>query len=134
VLIKQSWKGRKTSCAAKDGLFPSETFRRSFIYVQNTKLGIAMDRAIYKPNFMTRSKGGKPVEVVLLGILGRCAPLRAGCPRAGAMRASPESPKHWEELSGASDPTAAWSRATGWCTGCCIRRAGGTSSKPQHCC
>lgn len=75
MLIKEAWRGRKTSCAAKDGLLPSETFRWSFLYVQNMKLGIAMDRAIYKPSFMTRSKGRKPVEVVLLGILGRCTPL-----------------------------------------------------------
>lgn len=42
----------------------------SFIYVKNMKLGVAEDRTIYKPNFMIRTKGGKPVEVMLLGIWG----------------------------------------------------------------
>lgn len=71
MLIKQGWKGWKISHAAKDGLFPSETFRGSFIYVQTTKLGIAIDRPIYKSNFMVRSKAGKAVEVMMLRTLGR---------------------------------------------------------------
>lgn len=112
----QGWKGRKTSCATKDGLFPSETFRLSFIYVQNMKLGIAVDRTIYKHNHMTRSKGEKPAEVVLLGILGRCTLLWVGCPWAGNMRALLESPRSWEVLSGSSNFTVAQLREKGWST------------------
>lgn len=132
----QGWKGRKTSCAAKDGLFPSETFRLSFIYVQNMTLGIAVDRAIYKSNLKTRSKGGKPAEVVLLGILGRCALLWMGCPWAGNMRALPESPQSWEVLSRSSNFTAAQLREKGWSTDGYVHHSleATAPDKLKHCC
>lgn len=74
VLIKQGCKGRETSCAALDGLIPSEAFRGSCVYAWHVELGTAVGRAVHEPNFMARSKGRKS----MLGLLGRCTPLWVG--------------------------------------------------------
>lgn len=117
VLIKQGCKGRETSRAALDGLFPSETFRWSFTHGIGQSCGWRCTWA----QLHDSSKGGKSLEGMLLGLLGMCPPLWVGNVSISWVNVELGS-----ALS-ARNSTAAQLKEKGWSTPCCAHSSAGPS-------